>query len=145
MITMNEQLASLTAELNEIRDQIGRPPPPPPKRIPAARCISQSFSVARLSNNRCGAIRDDEQHTKVSVMEAAKKIAQKTGLPIRYIPWQVELADVTGADAILIIERLHVATDDGDNGHRPTTIWNFSSLPPKWLKFNGAEPSEVII
>jgi hypothetical protein len=111
------------------------PPPKPIPRVPAARCISQTFGVVRLVNGKCGPIRDDEGHTKVSVMEEAKKIAQRTGLPIRYLNWETDLANVIGPDAVVIVERLHVTTDNGDNGRRPITKWAFSSAPPKWLKF----------
>jgi hypothetical protein len=76
-------------------------------------------------------------------MEMAKKLSLKHNLQIRYIPWQIELADVTGPDSVLIVERLHVSTDTGDNGHRPVTRWEFSSAPPKWLKFADGATTEV--
>jgi hypothetical protein len=145
MIAIIDQIRSLNEQLNEVRNQIGRPALPPPKRIPQARCISMSFSVARLTDNRCGPLRDDETHTKVSVLEEAKKIAQRTCLPIRYLNWQTDLSNVTGPDSVAIVERLHVSTNDGDPGRHPTTKWAFSSAPPAWLKFNDATTSEVNI
>lgn len=139
MITMNEQIASLEKQLDEVRDRIGRPPPEPVIRIPRACCTSQSFSIARLIAGKCGVIRDDELHTKISVTEEARKIAMRSGLPIRYLSWEVDLANVTGPDAVLIVERLHVTTDQGDNGRRPVTRWTFSNAPPTWLKFDDTE------
>ena len=102
MISVNEQIASLNAQLEEVRDSIGRPPPEPVKRVPMARCTTQSFSVARLINGRCGSSHD-EGHTRISAMEAAKKIAERTGLPLRYIPWEVDPANLSGPDAVLLI------------------------------------------
>jgi hypothetical protein len=136
LTTMLEQITSLNAQIEEVRNQIGRPPAPPPKRIPAARCTTtQSFSIARLVNGVCSSIHDDG-HTRISAMETAKKIAQRTGLPIRYVSWEVDPGNLTGPDAVLLVESVRCTTDDGNSGRHPIRKWTFSSAPPKWLKFN---------
>jgi hypothetical protein len=139
MIPMIEQMRRLEEQVEALKDQFGRPPAPPPPRIPQARCTSQSFGIARLIGGRLGPVRDDELFTKISVTEEAHRIAQRAGLPIRFLSWEVDPTTVTGPDAVCIVESLHVATDDGDNGRRPVHTWKYLGAPPTWLKFNNTE------
>ena len=138
MITVNEQLAAREAQVEQIKDHLGREPEGPPKPIPAWRNASQAFSVARLKDGKVGRTFDDG-FTKVSVVEHARKMAAKYGCPIRFISWETDLNDVTGPDAALIIERLHCSDSEGNPGRVPTTKWAFSNAPPSWLKFGNSE------
>jgi hypothetical protein len=140
MIPVNEQMRSMQEQIEVLKDMLGREPAPPPKRVPSARCTSQAFSVARLVDGKLGRLFDDG-HTKVSVVEAARKMAVRYDNPIRYIDWQTDLNDVSGSDAICIIERVHCTDDDGGSGRVPVTKWEFANNPPAWLKFGGT--SEV--
>jgi hypothetical protein len=102
---------------------------------PQARCSSQTIHVTIFRNGRLGAIYDD-QHTKRSALEAAHKIAARQSLPVREIGWQEDLSKLEGPDFVAGIERLHVTTNQGSNGHIASTVWNFDSKPPSWLLFD---------
>jgi hypothetical protein len=141
MITVNEQIRGLQAQVEALKNHFDRPAPLPPKRVPNARCTSQVFNLARLVNGKVGRLFDDG-HTKISVVEVARTMAARFGNPIRYIDWQTNLDDVTGPDAVLVVERIHVTDDDGGSGRNPTLNWPFSNSPPSWLKFGGC--SEVM-
>jgi hypothetical protein len=134
MISVNEQLAALEAQVEQIKDHLGREPAPPPKRIPAWRNASQAFSVAYLKDGKVGRLFDGG-FTKVSVVEHARKMAAKSGIKIRFIPWDVDLNNVTGEDAVLIIERIHCTDSEGGSGRVPVTApWPFSNPLPGWAR-----------
>jgi hypothetical protein len=139
MISVNEQLAALEAQVEQLKDHLGREPAPPPKRIPAWRNASQAFSVARLVGGKIGRTFDGG-FTKVSVVEHARKMAAQHGCPIRFLAWDVDLNNVTGPDAICIIERIHCTDSEGGSGRVPVSApWPFSNKPPAWLKFGNSE------
>jgi hypothetical protein len=144
MLSVNEQIIALNLQLQDIKSQLGRPPEGPPPRIPKARCTSQTFSVARLVNGIIGPFHDDGQDTKLTAMEACKKMSLRYGAPIKYLSWDTDLATVSGPDAVCLIERLHVTDDEGGNGRRATTKWTFANPAPGWVKFRDTATSEVL-
>jgi hypothetical protein len=129
----------LNVELQNIIDarivEAARPKPAPAPPRPQARCSSQAFSVTIFRNGKIGAIYDD-QHTKHSALEAAQKISTRQGIPIREIGWQEDLANLSGPDFVAVVERLHVTTNQGNNGRIASTSWEFDSKPPSWLVFD---------